>query len=239
MRRGAVQILDGLSLQAGRAGISCVIGPNGAGKTSMFNALTGRLPPDQGEIRFNGDAIARYPAWRVAQLRIARKFHIPSLFAGLSVRENLLIALWANRLAPRDHLRIVALHWYSPLSQRLLERLLMLEQRQQTPAGSLSQGAWQMLEFAMVAMMEPRLMLLDEPCAGLSPAETQQMMDNIRWTIDTLDASALLIEHDMSAVESIGGHVYVLHQGKLLAEGPLADIKASELVRNVYLGGKK
>jgi len=239
VRRGAVRILDGLSLESSRPGISCVIGPNGAGKTSMFNALSGRLPPDQGEIRFNGEAITRYPAWRVAQLGIGRKFQIPSLFADLSVRENLLIALWANRLSPADHLRIAPLHWFSPMSLRLLARLPMLEQRQQMHAGSLSQGVRQMLEFAMVALMEPRLMLLDEPCAGLSPAETQQMMENIRWSVESLSASALLIEHDMSAVESIGGHVFVLHQGKLLAEGALADIKASELVRSVYLGGKK
>jgi branched-chain amino acid transport system permease protein len=239
VRRGPVRILDGLSLQTRRSGISCVIGPNGAGKTSMFNALTGRLPADQGHIAFNGEAIAHYPAWRVAQLRIARKFQIPSVFAGLSVRENLLIALWANRLSPLNHLRSAPLGWYSPFGNSLLARMPMLLQRQQATAGSLSQGVRQMLEFAMVALMEPRLMLLDEPCAGLSPAETQQMMENIRWTVESLKGSALLIEHDMSAVDSIGGHVFVLHQGKLLAEGPLAEIKTSAIVRNVYLGGKK
>jgi len=96
-----------------------------------------------------------------------------------------------------------------------------------------------MLEFAMVALMEPRLMLLDEPCAGLSPAETQQLMEVVRWSVDHLGASALLIEHDMSALEAIGGHVFVLHQGQLLAQGALAQIKASPEVRKVYLGGRK
>jgi branched-chain amino acid transport system permease protein len=239
VRRGAVRILDGLTLESRTRGICCVIGPNGAGKTSMFNAMSGRLTADRGEIWFNSHSIARSPAWRVAQLRIGRKFQIPSVFPGLCVRDNLLIALWANRLSPRDYLRSAPLGWHSAFGKRLLSRLPLLQQRPELAAGSLSQGARQMLEFAMVALMEPRLMLLDEPCAGLSPAETQQLMEVVRWSVDHLGASALLIEHDMSALEAIGGHVFVLHQGQLLAQGALAQIKASPEVRKVYLGGRK
>lgn len=239
VRRGAVAILNGLEMNVMRLGVSCLIGPNGAGKTSAFNVLTGRLPLDAGRIRFDRQDVSNYPAWRMARLGVGRKFQIPSVFAQLSVGENLLIALWANRLGPFDGVRAAAQSWHSTFSQGLLARLPMLTAQSMTPAGSLSQGARQMLEFAMVALMEPRLFLLDEPCAGLSSNETRQMMQTIVWAVRELGASALLIEHDMSAVEAVSGHVFVLHQGRLLAEGSLAEVKASAEVRAVYAGGRK
>ncbi|WP_019936224.1 ATP-binding cassette domain-containing protein [Bordetella sp. FB-8] len=239
VKRGPVAILDGLALHIAKRGITCLIGPNGAGKTSIFNALTGRLAPSLGSITLDAHEISRHKAWQVARLGIGRKFQIPSVFMTLTVEQNLLVALWANRLGAAAYLDRRPLRWATPLKHALLGRLPMLRAYQHAPAATLSQGARQMLEFVMVALMEPRLFLLDEPCAGLSPGETHQLLGTIIWVVDQLDASALLIEHDMSAVEAINGQILVLHQGRLLAEGPLTHIKASEQVRAVYAGGRK
>jgi ABC-type branched-subunit amino acid transport system ATPase component len=131
------------------------------------------------------------------------------------------------------------LAWHSALQDELLQRFPDLNERIDEPAGSLSQGQRQALEFVMTVSPEPRLVLLDEPCAGLSPAETHQMIATIRAAITALDAAALVIEHDISAVAAIGGDVFVLHQGRLLAQGDLATIQANPAVRAVYAGGRK
>ncbi len=234
-----VSIINGLSLRFDGAGVRCLIGPNGAGKTSTFNALTGRLPSNSGSIQFAGKAVRRWPAWRVAQLGIGRKFQIPTVFGQLSVRDNLAIALWANRMRALKSLSRQPQQWQTPLLQDLLALFPTLRDSLDVAAGRLSQGDRQALEFVMVAVSEPRLMLLDEPCAGLSHGETQRMMQAIMMAAKVLGAAALVIEHDMSAVELIADHVYVMHQGRLLAEGSLAEVQSNEKVRAVYAGGHK
>ena len=237
--QGGVKILDGLSLRLQGPGIRCVIGPNGAGKTSTFNAMTGRLPLRAGRIVLDGTDISGATAWRVARHGVGRKMQIPSVFGALTVRQNLAIALWAARLGPLAALGRAPLAWRSALQDELLGRFPALRERLDAPAGSLSQGQRQALEFVMTVLPEPHLVLLDEPCAGLSPAETHQMIDVVRAAIARLGAAALVIEHDISAVAAIGGEVFVLHQGQLLAQGSLAAIQADPAVRAVYAGGKK
>jgi len=237
--QGGVKILDGLTLRLQGPGIRCVIGPNGAGKTSTFNAMTGRLPVRAGRIVLDDTDISGATAWRVARHGVGRKMQIPSVFGLLSVRQNLGIALWAARLRPSMSLTRVPLAWHSALQDELLQQFPALKERMDEPAGSLSQGQRQALEFVMTVLPEPRLVLLDEPCAGLSPAETHQMIATIRAAITALDAAALVIEHDISAVAAIGGDVFVLHQGRLLAQGDLATIQANPAVRAVYAGGRK
>jgi len=234
-----IAIINGLSLKLSGPGVRCLIGPNGAGKTSTFNTLTGRLPSQSGSIQFADQKVGRWAAWRVARLGIGRKFQIPSVFSQLDVRDNLAIALWANRLHGLQSLSNRPKQWQTPLLQELLNLFPALRNSLDIPAGRLSQGDRQALEFVMMALPEPRLMLLDEPCAGLSPGETQRMMDAIKTVAQRLDAAALVIEHDMSAVERIADHVYVMHQGRLLAEGSLAQVQANEKVRAVYAGGHK
>ena len=234
-----IAIINGLSFTLSGSGVRCLIGPNGAGKTSAFNTLTGRLPSQSGSIRFAGKKVGRWAAWRVTRLGIGRKFQIPSVFGQLDVRDNLAIALWANRLHGLQSLSRRPKQWQTPLLQELLCLFPTLRDSLDVPAGRLSQGDRQALEFVMMALPEPRLMLLDEPCAGLSPGETQRMMEAIRIVARRLDAAALVIEHDMSAVERIADHVYVMHQGCLLAEGSLAEVQANERVRAVYAGGHK
>ncbi|MDM0030582.1 ATP-binding cassette domain-containing protein [Variovorax sp. J22P271] len=237
--QGGVRILDGLALALDGPGLRCVIGPNGAGKTSAFNVMTGRLPLRAGRIVLDGTDISGATAWRVARRGVGRKLQIPSVFSELSVSQNLDVALWAGRLGPAASLARAPLAWRSPLRDELLDLFPALREQLGTRAGSLSQGQRQALEFVMTVLPQPRLVLLDEPCAGLSPAETHHMIDAIKTVIDRLGAAALVIEHDISAVAAIGGDVYVLHQGRLLARGTLAEIQADPAVRAVYAGARK
>jgi len=237
--KGGVTILDGLSLSLKGPGIRCVIGPNGAGKTSSFNVITGHLPLLAGNIRLNEQSIGGLPAWRVARMGIGRKMQVPSVFSDLTVRENLGLAVWAGRANVRDLLRMTTLGWRTVLLDSILNQFSALETQQNTLAGSLAQGHRQALELAMTLLPEPNLVLLDEPCAGLSPSETHHMIHAIKSLVQQIDAAALLIEHDISAVNAIGGEVFVLHQGRLLERGALAHIQSSTAVRAVYAGRRK
>lgn len=237
--QSGVTILDGLSLGLSGPGIRCVIGPNGAGKTSSFNVITGRLPLLGGGVTLNGHDIGGLSAWRVARKGIGRKMQVPSVFPDLTVRENLGLAVWAGRASAVDTLRRATLGWHTSLLAEILQEFPALASQLDAPAGTLAQGHRQALELAMTLLPEPKLVLLDEPCAGLSPGETHQMIDAIKALVSRIGAAALLIEHDITAVDAMGGDVYVLHQGRLLDKGSLADIQASAAVRAVYAGGRK
>jgi branched-chain amino acid transport system permease protein len=235
---GEVRILDQLSLAIDRPGIFCVIGPNGAGKTSTFNVLTGELRASSGRVQFDGLAIDRLPTHRIAGLGIGRKLQIPSVFAHLSIADNLAVALWSGRTRPADLLKPRLRRWESPLLQALRERYPFLAATQRT-AAQLAHGERQILELALALLSEPRLLLLDEPCAGLSPQETAQVIDVIRWASVRRAATIVVIEHDMSLVRTLADHVFVLHNGRLLAQGSVAEIQASEAVKAIYVGSEK
>ena len=237
--QAGVRILDGLDLALHGPGIRSVIGPNGAGKTSTFNVMTGRLPLKGGRIVLDGMGLGGLTAWRIARLGVGRKLQIPSVFPALTVQENLRIALWAGRLRGVMALRSQPQRWHSDLLDELLAHFPALERQRDAPAGRLSQGHRQALELVMTVLPQPRLLLLDEPCAGLSPAETQHMIQVIQHAVRRIGAAALLIEHDISAVAAMGGEVFVLHQGRRLAQGSLAQVQADPAVRAVYAGGHK
>ena len=235
---GRVQILDSLSLAIDRPGVYCVIGPNGAGKTSTFNMLTGEMPVWQGRVLLDGRPITGRPMHVVARERIGRKFQIPSVFNGLSIADNLAIAQWSD---PRR-----AVPWLSAATRdartwtirSLVERFAFLED-QTRKAAELSLGERQMLELAMALVGEPRLLLLDEPCAGLSPSETAQVVETIRWASQRFGLTVVVIEHDMALVRRLADHVFVLHQGALLAQGTLAAVQRDPAVQAVYVGAEK
>ena len=237
--QSGVTILDGLSISVRGPGIRCDIGPNGAGKTSSFNVITGRLPLLDGGVKLDDHDIGGFPAWRVARKGVGRKMQVPSVFPDLTVRENLGLAVWAGRASGLQTLRLETLGWHTRLLDDILDKFPALGARLDLPAGTLAQGHRQALELAMTLLPEPRLVLLDEPCAGLSPAETHQMIAAIKSLVGQIGAAALLIEHDIAAVDAIGGDVYVLHQGRLLDRGSLAEIQKSAAVRAVYAGGRK
>ncbi|MGE4341279.1 MAG: ATP-binding cassette domain-containing protein, partial [Pigmentiphaga sp.] len=183
VRQGSVRILNGLDLALDRPGLHCVIGPNGAGKTSSFNVLTGRLPLTSGHLTFQGRRVDGYRADAMARLGIGRKFQIPSVFAELTVADNLRIAQWANRVRRADMLRMATRDWSSETMALMHREFPFLAEVAHMPAGAISQGQRQMLEFAMTAVTEPVLYLLDEPCAGLSVDETRHLSAVIQATV--------------------------------------------------------
>ena len=239
---GEVLILDKLSLRIDKPGIYCVIGPNGAGKTSTFNLLTAELPAQAGSVRFDGRAIDKLATHRIIGLGIGRKLQIPSVFPQLTIAQNLAIALWSGRAARLDLLRPRLRRWNSPLLMALRERYPFLADgagAAPRTASQLSHGERQILELALALLSEPRLLLLDEPCAGLSPQETAQVIDVIRWASAQRGATVIVIEHDMSLVRKLAEHVFVLHNGRLLAQGSVAQIQANDAVKAIYVGSEK
>ena len=238
VRLGEVRVLDRLSFAIERPGIYCVIGPNGAGKTSTFNMLTGELPARAGRVTFDGRSLARLQTHRIVRLGIGRKFQIPSVFPALTLADNLAIALWSGRATAPDLLQPRLRRWTSPVLEALQARYPFLADAERT-AAQLSHGERQILELSMALLGEPRLLLLDEPCAGLSPRETAQVIDVIRWASERRGATIVVIEHDMSLVRQLADHVFVLHNGSLLAHGSVAEIQANDAVKAIYVGAEK
>jgi branched-chain amino acid transport system permease protein len=238
VRIGPVTILDGLDFAIETPGIHAIIGPNGAGKTSAFNVITGKLRAREGSVRWNGENLTGKKPFQVARRLVSRKFQVPSVFSALTVDENIDIALWANRIRLPELLSMRPFRWRSRLGDDLTRRFPFLLDGQGA-AGDLSLGQRQMLDFTMTYLTEARLILLDEPCAGLSTAETADMIDAIAAVNEGLGSTAILIEHDMRVVERLCNHVLVMHQGRLLANGSIGEIRANPKVQAVYSGGTK
>ena len=235
---GSVEILKGLSFEIGARAIHCLIGPNGAGKTSALNALTGKLPLATGDIRWAGMSVAGETPYGTAARGIGRKSQVPSIFPALTIGRNVDIALWANRLRPVELFRMTPYRWRTSLLGRLESRFPFLRDAGQR-AEALSVGERQMLDFALTMLAEPDLVLLDEPCAGLSVEETARMTDAIAELTAEIGATGIVIEHDMQVVERLSDHVLVLHQGRLLASGTMDEIRRDPAVQAVYAGGSK
>ncbi len=214
------------------------IGPNGAGKTSALNVLTGRLPLGAGEISWRGVSLGNTRPFIAARNGIGRKFQVPSIFPELSVRQNIEIALWANRIGTTEMFSMRPYGWTTQMLGELQARFPFLMQSDKT-AGSLSVGQRQMLDFSMTVLAEPDLVLLDEPCAGLSTDETRQMIEAIAAIAGETKATFIIIEHDMQVVKRLSDHVLVMHQGALLANGTMTEIRANADVARVYSGGSK
>lgn len=235
---GPVKILNGLDFSIERQGIHCIIGPNGAGKTSALNAMTGKLPISRGIVSWRGRQLSGIRPYQAASLGIGRKFQVPSVFTGLTIRQNIDIALWANRLPLSKQFSMKPYLWKIQLLDTLETRFPFLRD-DALPAGSLSVGQRQMLDFAMTFLAEPDLVLLDEPCAGLSTAETAQMIEAIAALNAETRATSVIIEHDMNVVEQLSDHVIVMNNGALLADGTLQDVRSNPDVKRVYAGGTK
>ncbi len=208
-----------------RGSICGLIGPNGAGKSTLFNLITGYHRPTTGTIAFDGRRIDRLSTVEIARLGIGRAFQIAKPFPGLSVYENVRIGALFGRSGPRDVERT---------AEEALELmdLLALADR---PAGTLTVGHLRRLEVARAVATRPRLLLADEPCAGLNPAETEAMVACLRRVRDR-GTTIWLVEHDMRAVMSVSEHVFVIDAGSKIAEGPPAAVAADRRVIEAYLG---
>ncbi len=225
--------INGLSLVVARGELRAVIGPNGAGKTTMMDIITGKTRPDEGEVYWNGEVdLTRTDEVEAARLGIGRKFQKPTVIESLSVADNLYLALkaprgvWATlfaRMSGREREEI----------DRLL-KLVRLEDARDRSAGDLSHGEKQWLEIGMLLAQEPELLLVDEPAAGMTDAETMRTAELLREIAG--ERSVVVVEHDMEFVRALGCKVTVLHQGRVLAEGSIDHVSANPEVVEVYLG---
>ena len=222
-----------LSLQPGER--HALIGPNGAGKTSFVNQIGGQLQPSSGRIVFRDRDIAGLAPEAICKLGIARTFQKNNLFRGLSVRENVRLAVQAHRGHPYQMLRSTRVDRTLWDQADALLHQNGLRDGLERKVSELSYGEQRQLEIAIALASEPSLLLLDEPTSGMSPAETDAMIELVKALPRTL--ALLMIEHDMKVVFSVADRVTVLYYGEVLATGTPAEIQASERVREVYLGG--
>ncbi|MEQ1889803.1 MAG: urea ABC transporter ATP-binding protein UrtD [Alphaproteobacteria bacterium] len=225
--------LNNLSLVVNAGEMRAIIGPNGAGKTTMMDVITGKTRADEGQIFFNGDVdLRKLDEAAIANLGIGRKFQKPTIFENLSVFENLELALKCDRRAR------TSLFFRLNAVQRMrideVLNIVSLSDRTAMQAGSLSHGQKQWLEIGMLLMQDPELLLVDEPVAGMTDAETEQTADLLRAIAG--DRCVIVVEHDMEFVRRLNTYVTVLHEGSVLAEGSLDKVQADERVIEVYLG---
>ena len=233
---GALTAVNAVTLEVEEGSLHSVIGPNGAGKTTFFNLLTGQHTPTSGRIVFDGRDIAGTPPHGIAHLGIARSFQRTSIFPTLSILDNVWLATFARQESWRG------LAWrrtdrYPELTRRALEVLgeVGLAEKASLPAREISHGEQRQLELAIALAAAPRLLLLDEPAAGLSPDETQKMVALVRklkgrYTI-------ILIEHKIDVVMTMSDRISVMHFGSVIAEGNPVEIQRNPEVRRAYLGG--
>jgi urea transport system ATP-binding protein len=225
--------LNGLSLVVEPGEMRAIIGPNGAGKTTMMDVITGKTRPDEGDVLFAGDVdLTKLDETEIATLGIGRKFQKPTVFEHHTVLDNLRLALAGDRRA------MTAPFWREGERERgRIEEILStvrLGEHRHRLAGGLSHGQKQWLEIGMLLAQEPKLLLVDEPAAGMTDAETHQTAELLKEI--QRDRTVVVVEHDMSFVRALGVRVTVLHEGSVLAEGSLDQVSADERVIEVYLG---
>jgi urea transport system ATP-binding protein len=225
--------IDKLSLDIAPGELRCVIGPNGAGKTTMMDIITGKTRPDEGTVFFGSTIdLLRYTEPQIAQMGIGRKFQKPTVFEQLTVFENLELALKTDKGVKSS----MFFRLDSGQGDRLAEVLhtIHLEKNVTRPAGTLSHGQKQWLEIGMLLMQDPKLLLLDEPVAGMTDEETAR---TAQLFLDLKGRHSLMVvEHDMSFIKSISEIVTVLSEGSVLAQGTLEQVQNDERVIEVYLG---
>lgn len=221
---GRQRALAGVSLQVESGETLCVIGPNGSGKTTLFNTLSGQLHPQGGHVLFRGTPLRGKRPDQIARLGLGRKFQVPSVFGMLSTLDNLLLARRAAGLPAH------------PADVGTLLRDTGLAGRSHVPAGDLSHGEHQWLEIAMVTSQAPRLLLLDEPTAGMTQAETLATVALIRTLCQRDGIACIVVEHDMQFVAALESQVIVLANGQVIAQGAFDVVRQSPAVRQAYLG---
>jgi len=233
-RFGGIVATDDLALSVSAGELHAVIGPNGAGKTTLIAQLSGQLRSDAGRVRFAGHDITALPMYRRSALGLARSFQITSLFLDLSVLDNVALAVQAHAGHSFHFWRDARLDSALRDPARAALARVGLSARAELPASTLSHGEHRQLELAMALAGSPRMLLLDEPMAGLGPEESARMVEMLRALKREL--TILLVEHDMEAVFALADRITVLVYGRVIASGAPADIRANTDVRDAYLG---
>jgi urea ABC transporter ATP-binding protein UrtD len=223
MHFGGVKAVRNVDFTLAEGELRCLIGPNGAGKSTFFKMLTGQLEPTHGQVLFRGHDISRAHAHEIARLGIGIKTQVPSVFDGLSVRENIWLA--ASRQNSRDRAR--------RLVDEMLERIGLTEVAERL-VGQLAHGQRQWVELGLVLSTDPELILLDEPAAGMTHEEVSKTAELVREI--NRSKALIVVEHDMQFIRMIAKQVTVFNQGSVLVEDQVENIMRNPLVRDIYLG---
>lgn len=238
-----VQALDGVCLDVAEGSVVAIIGPNGAGKTSLFNSISGVVRPQSGRVVFDGQDLVGEPSWRIAPRGIARMFQHPTLYPHLTTLENLLIGrhatygtswwqdLFWTRGARAEEVR------HRAAVEEVID-FLALERVRNTPVGILPYGLLKRIELGRALCMQPRVVLLDEPAAGLNQEETEDMARVILDLKEDLGVTVVLIEHDLRFVMDLADRVAVLDFGQRIAEGTPGEVRADPRVLAAYVGAE-
>lgn len=231
---GALAAVGGVTLSVGQGERRAVIGPNGAGKTTFFNLISGALPATAGNIELNGQDVTKLPDWKRVRLGLARTFQRNNLFLSLTVFENVQLAVQRELGTSYNMFRPAAsLQNVRERVSNILEKVGLTE-RADAVVANLSYGEQRQVEVALALATDPKILLLDEPTAGMSVTETRRMIEMIKNLPE--DLTLMIVEHDMDVVFAIADYITVLHLGMVLTEGTPAEVQADQRVREVYLG---
>ncbi|UWQ51203.1 ABC transporter ATP-binding protein [Leisingera caerulea] len=237
-RFGGLQALSDVNLSVQENSVHAIIGPNGAGKSTLLNCLVGKLIPDTGSVMFDGQSVLGRAPYEINQMGISRVFQTPEIFGDLTVLENMMIPCFAKRDGAFELNALSAVLKQKDILQKaehMLEEMNMADKRHMH-AAAMSRGDKRRLEIGMCLSQEPRLLLLDEPTAGMARADTNNTIDLLKQISDERDITIAIIEHDMHVVFSLANRITVLAQGTPLVEDDPQNIRGNPKVREAYLG---
>jgi len=237
-RFGGLQALGDVNLSVAENSVHAIIGPNGAGKSTLLNCLVGKLIPDTGSVMFDGQSVLGRAPYEINQMGISRVFQTPEIFGDLTVIENMMIPCFARRDGAFELNALSRVNGQKDIleqAENMLEDMNMADKRHMH-AASMSRGDKRRLEIGMCLSQQPRLLLLDEPTAGMARADTNNTIDLLKQIKDERDITIAIIEHDMHVVFSLAERITVLAQGTPLVEDTPENIKGHPKVREAYLG---
>ncbi|MBK0329123.1 ABC transporter ATP-binding protein [Rhodobacteraceae bacterium F11138] len=237
-RFGGLQALGDVNLSVAENTVHAIIGPNGAGKSTLLNCLVGKLIPDTGSVMFDGQSVLGRAPYEINQMGISRVFQTPEIFGDLTVMENMMIPCFAKRDGAFEMNALTSIRSQRDVleqAEAMLADMNMIDKREML-AASLSRGDKRRLEIGMCLSQQPRLLLLDEPTAGMARADTNNTIDLLKQIKDERDITIAIIEHDMHVVFSLAERITVLAQGTPLVEDTPENIKGHPKVREAYLG---
>ncbi|UWQ77673.1 ABC transporter ATP-binding protein [Leisingera sp. S132] len=237
-RFGGLQALSNVNLSVQENSVHAIIGPNGAGKSTLLNCLVGKLIPDTGSVMFDGQSVLGRAPYEINQMGISRVFQTPEIFGDLTVLENMMIPCFAKRDGAFELNALSSVLRQKDILQKaehMLEEMNMADKRHMH-AAAMSRGDKRRLEIGMCLSQEPRLLLLDEPTAGMARADTNNTIDLLKQISEERDITIAIIEHDMHVVFSLANRITVLAQGTPLVEDDPQNIRGNPKVREAYLG---